>query len=209
MISRIDLMSSLVQNTTTMACPHLDQVRSIKPPTVQSVHREECTLCFDGQVCVVLHRSIVDNGHWHSMKDSSTGVDVCLTCFNGGCVESERKHALLHYDKSHHPFTLNVKRKLKPNAQRVSCVLSTSLLFHCWRVCSLRARAKSHQWRWPSSQSPKSATRTSTSMYWLSNVGCATLQEERSFQMLCRIPRCVITHFFIIILSESIVVYTD
>jgi hypothetical protein len=33
-----------------MACPHLDQLRSIAPPTVQPVHREECTLCFDGQV---------------------------------------------------------------------------------------------------------------------------------------------------------------
>ncbi|KAF5346463.1 hypothetical protein D9756_010077 [Leucocoprinus leucothites] len=83
-----------------MACAHLDQLRSIRPPSGQLVHREECTLCFDGQ-------------------DSPTGVDVCLTCFNGGCLDPERRHSVLHFEKAHHPFTLNVKRKLKPNAQRV------------------------------------------------------------------------------------------
>ncbi|KAF7760323.1 hypothetical protein Agabi119p4_10999 [Agaricus bisporus var. burnettii] len=82
-----------------MACPHLDQVKNIRAPTVQAVHREECTLCFDGQ-------------------DSDSGVDVCLTCFNGGCLGNDRNHAQLHYEKSHHLFTLNVRRKLKPNAHR-------------------------------------------------------------------------------------------
>ncbi|KAF9445641.1 ubiquitinyl hydrolase [Macrolepiota fuliginosa MF-IS2] len=86
-----------------MSCIHLDQVRSIRPPTVQSVHREECTLCFDGQ-------------------DSPTGVDVCLICFNGGCLDSTRQHAKLHFDKTQHGFTLNVKRKLKPNAQRIKAL---------------------------------------------------------------------------------------
>ncbi|KXN86253.1 Ubiquitin carboxyl-terminal hydrolase 14 [Leucoagaricus sp. SymC.cos] len=83
-----------------MACAHLDQLRNIKPPSVQLVHREECTLCFDGQ-------------------DSPTGVDVCLICFNGGCLDPKGKHSILHFLKFHHPFTLNVKRKLKSNAQRV------------------------------------------------------------------------------------------
>ncbi|KAF9445759.1 hypothetical protein P691DRAFT_784835 [Macrolepiota fuliginosa MF-IS2] len=77
-----------------MSCMHLDQVKSIRPPTVQSVHHEVCALCFDGQ-------------------DSPTGVDVCR------CLDSTRQHAKLHFDKTHHGFTLNVRRKLKPNAQRV------------------------------------------------------------------------------------------
>ncbi len=33
-----------------MSCEHLDQLRSLRPPSGQLVHREQCTLCFDGQV---------------------------------------------------------------------------------------------------------------------------------------------------------------
>ncbi|KAE9393596.1 ubiquitin carboxyl-terminal hydrolase 14 [Gymnopus androsaceus JB14] len=83
-----------------MTCSHLDQLNRLEPPKLsQSVHREECTQCFDDQ-------------------DSPLGIDVCLTCFNGGCLDSERHHASTHYRKSGHQFTLNVKRKLKPSAQR-------------------------------------------------------------------------------------------
>jgi uncharacterized UBP type Zn finger protein len=32
-------------------CPHLTQVANLQPPKLsQSVHREECTQCFDNQV---------------------------------------------------------------------------------------------------------------------------------------------------------------
>ncbi|KIK70466.1 hypothetical protein GYMLUDRAFT_234930 [Collybiopsis luxurians FD-317 M1] len=81
-------------------CSHIDQLARLQPPKLsQSVHREECTQCFDSQ-------------------DSPLGIDVCLTCFNGGCLAEERHHALTHHRKSGHQFTVNVKRKLKPSAQR-------------------------------------------------------------------------------------------
>ncbi|KIJ46150.1 hypothetical protein M422DRAFT_206385 [Sphaerobolus stellatus SS14] len=87
-----------------MSCPHISQLANIPNPRLsQSVHREECTLCFDNQ-------------------DLPEGIDVCLTCFNGGCVndDPERRHAQLHYQKSGHPFTLNIRRRAKPRSKRDS-----------------------------------------------------------------------------------------
>ncbi|KAF5392582.1 hypothetical protein D9757_002232 [Collybiopsis confluens] len=82
------------------SCVHTDQLVRLQPPRLsQSVHREECTQCFDDQ-------------------NSPLGIDVCLTCFNGGCLSQERHHAQTHFNKSGHQFTMNVKRKLKPSAQR-------------------------------------------------------------------------------------------
>ncbi|KZT68491.1 ubiquitinyl hydrolase [Daedalea quercina L-15889] len=84
-----------------MACGHISDIARLQPPKLsQSVHREECTQCFDNQ-------------------DHPLGIDVCLTCFNGGCLGQERHHARTHVEKSGHSFTLNVKRKLKPSANRV------------------------------------------------------------------------------------------
>ncbi|KAG9007392.1 hypothetical protein FRB94_014419 [Tulasnella sp. JGI-2019a] len=81
-------------------CPHLHLLASLSPAKQHhSVHREECTQCFDNQ-------------------DLPTGVDVCLTCFNGGCLSDERHHARTHFEKSGHPFVLNVKRKSKPRPER-------------------------------------------------------------------------------------------
>ncbi|TBU25653.1 ubiquitin carboxyl-terminal hydrolase 14 [Dichomitus squalens] len=83
-----------------MSCGHIGDIARLQPPKLsQSVHREECTQCFDNQ-------------------DSPLGVDVCLTCFNGGCLDKERHHARSHVAKTGHSFTLNVKRKLKPSANR-------------------------------------------------------------------------------------------
>ena len=79
-----------------MGCNHLPQLTRLQPPRLsQSVHREECTQCFDDQ-------------------DSPQGIDVCLTCFNGGCLSQDRHHAQTHVRKSGHNYTLNVKRKVKP-----------------------------------------------------------------------------------------------
>ncbi|KAK7049909.1 ubiquitin C-terminal hydrolase Ubp14 [Paramarasmius palmivorus] len=81
-----------------MPCSHYSQIASLPAPKLsQSVHREECTQCFDGQ-------------------DSDDGVDVCLVCFNGGCL-SERAHAKLHAEKTGHGFALNIKRRVKPDAE--------------------------------------------------------------------------------------------
>ncbi|KAF7327777.1 Ubiquitin carboxyl-terminal hydrolase [Mycena kentingensis (nom. inval.)] len=84
-----------------MSCPHLAQLSSLQPPRLsQSVHREECTQCFDNQ-------------------DGPLGIEVCLGCFNGGCT-GDRHHMRTHLQKSGHRFTLNVKRKPKPSTKRVS-----------------------------------------------------------------------------------------
>ncbi|KAF9460620.1 ubiquitin carboxyl-terminal hydrolase 14 [Collybia nuda] len=81
-------------------CSHLGDLARLQPPKLsQSVHREECTQCFDGQ-------------------DTAGGVEVCLSCFNGGCAGPG--HARLHVEKMRHGFTLNVKRKLKPSAKRAN-----------------------------------------------------------------------------------------
>lgn len=81
----------------SMACQHLTSAfASLAPPRPsQQVHREECTLCFDDQ-------------------DGAEGIDVCLTCFNGGCTNNgEREHARLHYGKTGHALVVNVKRRRK------------------------------------------------------------------------------------------------
>ncbi|KAK7038023.1 ubiquitin carboxyl-terminal hydrolase [Favolaschia claudopus] len=82
-----------------MACPHLADLQRLSPPRLsQSVHREECTQCFDNQ-------------------DGAQGVEVCLSCFNGGC-NGDRNHMRTHLQKSGHRFTLNVRRKPKPSTKR-------------------------------------------------------------------------------------------
>ena len=52
------------------------------------------------------------------------GIDVCLSCFNGGCLSDGRHHARNHIVKTRHPFTINVRRTLKPNIKRVGGVIS-------------------------------------------------------------------------------------
>ncbi|QRW15287.1 ubiquitin carboxyl-terminal hydrolase [Ceratobasidium sp. AG-Ba] len=81
-------------------CPHFTQLISLQPPRPsQPVHREECTQCFDSQ-------------------DSPDGVDVCLTCFNGGCLSEERHHARTHFERTGHNWSLNIQRRTKPRLQR-------------------------------------------------------------------------------------------
>ncbi|KAH9055282.1 ubiquitin carboxyl-terminal hydrolase 14 [Lactarius vividus] len=78
----------------------IDEIVKLKLPTPsQSVHREECTQCFDNQ-------------------DGSLGIDLCLTCFNGGCISSERRHAQVHSKKTGHPLVLNIRRRPRPKPKR-------------------------------------------------------------------------------------------
>ncbi|KAJ3052533.1 hypothetical protein HK097_006099 [Rhizophlyctis rosea] len=72
-------------------CPHVSTANLQPAGPATAVHKEECTLCFDSQ-------------------DLPQGIDVCLTCFNGGCLENDRNHAHLHYQKTKHPLVLNIKR---------------------------------------------------------------------------------------------------
>jgi len=97
----------------------LAQLSKLQPPKLsQSVHREECTQCFDNQV----RQGISDPDYDRNplcFQDGPLGIDVCLTCFNGGCLDTERHHALIHYQKTGHKFALNVKRRRKPSSRRV------------------------------------------------------------------------------------------
>ncbi|KAJ3178214.1 hypothetical protein HDU87_003766 [Geranomyces variabilis] len=77
------------------ACEHLRTARLSPAVPSSEVYKDECTLCFDSQ-------------------DMPEGLDVCLSCFNGGCLGTDRRHAELHYKKSHHPIVLNIKRIPKP-----------------------------------------------------------------------------------------------
>lgn len=73
-----------------MSCKHITAAELHPPGPNQVVYREDCTQCFD---------SIDDPG----------GLDVCLYCFNGGCV-GERNHAALHFKFRQHPLALNIRR---------------------------------------------------------------------------------------------------
>ncbi|PHH92758.1 hypothetical protein CDD83_5382 [Cordyceps sp. RAO-2017] len=78
-----------------MPCPHFDSLGAgLSPPTpAQAVYREDCTQCFDS-------------------IDDPSGLDVCLQCFNGGCV-GERRHSKLHSSAWNHPLALNIRRTRK------------------------------------------------------------------------------------------------
>ncbi|KAF8245229.1 ubiquitinyl hydrolase [Wilcoxina mikolae CBS 423.85] len=81
-----------------MSCTHVSAAHLQPPRATQSVHREDCTQCFDS-------------------IDDPEGLNVCLSCFNGGCA-GERKHAELHYKLSQHPLILNIRRTKKPKVER-------------------------------------------------------------------------------------------
>ncbi|KAI0155450.1 ubiquitinyl hydrolase [Hypoxylon sp. FL1284] len=76
-----------------MACVHLDSITLTPPTPAQSVYREDCTQCFDS-------------------IDDPQGLDVCLQCFNGGCV-GLRAHSQLHHVTRSHPLALNIRRTRK------------------------------------------------------------------------------------------------
>ncbi|PHH62077.1 hypothetical protein CDD81_7570 [Ophiocordyceps australis] len=77
-----------------MSCPHLESLGLAKPTPTQSVYREDCTQCFDS-------------------IDDSSGLDVCLECFNGGCA-GPNQHSQLHSQLWKHPLALNIRRTRKP-----------------------------------------------------------------------------------------------
>eukprot|EP01116_Phalansterium_solitarium_P022303 TRINITY_DN7315_c0_g1_i1.p1 TRINITY_DN7315_c0_g1~~TRINITY_DN7315_c0_g1_i1.p1 ORF type:complete len:786 (+),score=243.20 TRINITY_DN7315_c0_g1_i1:82-2439(+) len=69
------------------ACSHINPTTARPPNASASVHKEECTLCFD---------------NW----ESSSGIFVCSSCYNGGCEQ----HARLHAEKRNHPLAVKVRR---------------------------------------------------------------------------------------------------
>ncbi|CAO0790253.1 unnamed protein product [Mucor circinelloides] len=74
-----------------MVCSHIENATLNLPSAFTQVHKDECTQCFDNQ-------------------DGPEGIDVCLTCFNGGCLGQERHHALTHSQLTGHPLTVNIRR---------------------------------------------------------------------------------------------------
>ncbi|KAK3380935.1 hypothetical protein B0H63DRAFT_194583 [Podospora didyma] len=76
-----------------MPCQHVSVGVARKPSPTDSVYREDCTQCFDS-------------------IDDPAGLDVCLTCFNGGCA-GDRNHAELHSISHGHPLALNIRRTRK------------------------------------------------------------------------------------------------
>ncbi|KAM3589067.1 ubiquitin C-terminal hydrolase Ubp14 [Umbelopsis sp. WA50703] len=82
-------------------CPHIDVAQLQLPTTFSNIYKDECTQCFDSQ-------------------DSPNGIDVCLTCFNGGCADPKKNHARLHFSKSQHPIVLNMRRIAKDPPKRRS-----------------------------------------------------------------------------------------
>ncbi|KAF2835609.1 ubiquitin carboxyl-terminal hydrolase 14 [Patellaria atrata CBS 101060] len=76
-----------------MSCQHVNSPDLRPPRPTQSVYREDCTQCFNS-------------------IDDPDGLDICLYCFNGGCP-SDQSHAVVHYETTHHPLVLNIKRTRK------------------------------------------------------------------------------------------------
>ncbi|CAG8499164.1 5681_t:CDS:10 [Paraglomus brasilianum] len=83
------------------ACEHVLNTKLTPPDRNTQIHKEECTQCFDSQ-------------------DLPQGIDVCLSCFNAGCLDNDRHHAKLHYQKTNHPLTLNIRRTVKEKRKRAN-----------------------------------------------------------------------------------------
>ncbi|KAJ2830146.1 ubiquitin C-terminal hydrolase Ubp14 [Coemansia erecta] len=82
-----------------MVCEHVQQATLTPPTSTTPVYKEECTQCFDDH-------------------DMSAGIDVCLSCFNGGCPGAPNNHAHQHAMKSGHYLTANIRRVRKESDER-------------------------------------------------------------------------------------------
>ncbi|KAH6581014.1 hypothetical protein BASA61_009275 [Batrachochytrium salamandrivorans] len=83
-------------------CQHVEAARLPAPSSSSKVYKEECMLCFDSQ-------------------DMPNGINVCLTCFSGGCGGNGKgyNHSAMHYHKSSHALALNIQRTKKRMARDV------------------------------------------------------------------------------------------
>lgn len=70
-----------------MACPHLIASNIDSKPQGKFLYKDQCTRCFDD-------------------IEGPQGVDLCLRCFNGSCVD---QHSQLHNQINSHPITLNLR----------------------------------------------------------------------------------------------------
>ncbi|KAJ1901357.1 ubiquitin C-terminal hydrolase Ubp14 [Kickxella alabastrina] len=79
-------------------CEHALNSRLTPPSSSTPVYKEECTQCFDNQ-------------------DMEGGIEVCLSCFNGGCPEGPHNHAQQHSMRTGHYLTLNIRRIAKAQSE--------------------------------------------------------------------------------------------
>lgn len=84
------------------------------PRASEAVHKEECTLCFDA---VDVPAPPAPNA-----VGSASGVDVCLSCFNGSCP---RAHSRLHPAKTDHAVVLRARRWLRPPSEQEKAAAAT------------------------------------------------------------------------------------
>lgn len=131
-IGRVRVLPMLLTRmlrSAVAACSHLSWVR--QPTKGGLIHKEECTQCFHQDVRGTrsTQRKGGVEGRWidlhsvltlHSLlfsasvllfQSSAGGVDVCLTCFNGGCTgEGSQQHSARHAQLCH-PLVLNIQKK--------------------------------------------------------------------------------------------------
>ncbi|ORX68746.1 ubiquitinyl hydrolase [Linderina pennispora] len=74
-------------------CEHVLTAQLSPPSSTTPVYKEECTQCFD-------------------TYDMAAGINVCLTCFNGGCPQHGPQHAL----RTGHNLAVNIRRTKKQAA---------------------------------------------------------------------------------------------
>ncbi|EEB05625.1 ubiquitin carboxy terminal hydrolase Ubp14 [Schizosaccharomyces japonicus yFS275] len=77
-----------------MTCPHFTEEYAHCPPTGTVIYQEECVRCFIS-------------------TDSSSGIDLCLCCFESGCTKNDLSHNVSHFDLTKHPIYLNIRRTPK------------------------------------------------------------------------------------------------
>ena len=106
------------------SCPHTSGLR---PPTRDTpVHKDECTQCFDDDVRPASSTHLLRlNSRFPLttlllccccasllLQSSPAGLNVCLTCFNGGCCTN--RHYERHFAITRHPLVLNIRKQELP-----------------------------------------------------------------------------------------------
>ncbi|ORY84284.1 hypothetical protein BCR37DRAFT_397685 [Protomyces lactucae-debilis] len=102
-------------------CEHLEQATLVAPRASQSVYKDECCTCFYSQ-------------------DSQLGIDVCLHCFQAGCLAPTREHAAGHHQLSGHTIALNIQRRERPKveqapATKVAIAAETNADRYSYEMC--------------------------------------------------------------------------
>lgn len=81
-------------------CPHMGAAGpSFVGGGTNLVYKDECTVCCD------------------TVYNYAAGIDVCLSCFNGGSAE---KCAAMHFEATKHPFALRCQKLPRPRVERIA-----------------------------------------------------------------------------------------